>query len=101
MEPIPNKNNRKYLVLSNSCIHVTLHALVELLIAGRNVIHLDLTNVDFNKCAQNSIDKHKNFNMLPNRNNFLHEMFGKVFFEERNGGEEWEKKRQVWRKENI
>ena len=26
-------------------------------------------------------------------------MFGKVFFEERNGNSEWDKKRQTWRKE--
>ena len=31
-EPIPDKQNRKYIVIADSCFHVTLHGLVELLV---------------------------------------------------------------------
>ena len=62
-------------------------------IAANDVIHVDLTNVDFGRCAQISIEKRKFFSTK--ESNFQHEIFEKIFFEEQNGGGEWEKVCQI------
>ena len=62
-------------------------------IAANDVIHVDLTNVDFGRCSQISIEKGKFFST--NKSNFQHEIFKKIFFEGRNGGGEWEKVCQI------